>query len=171
MAAEMVLPEGFESAKEQRLRTAMSVSEGIEVIRRVLGSWQGPQILAVTVPFEKSLQVQTPSAEHKDEARPSLPREGPNMEFAAVSEIWKELLATNSIEPSDNFFELGGHSLMGTMVLARIQDRFGVVLSLRALFESPTAQALADTLRAARGGQQRQQSPNLMDEEREVFEL
>jgi acyl transferase domain-containing protein/acyl carrier protein len=171
MAAEMVLPEGFESAKEERLRTAMSVSEGIEVIHRVLAAWHGPQIFTATVPLETLLLVQTPAPEPRVEASPSLPQEGPDTELAAVSEIWKELLATDSIEPSDNFFELGGHSLMGTMVLARIQDRFGVVLSLRTLFESPTAQALADSLRIARAATKARQSPNFADEGREVFEL
>ena len=52
MAAEMVVPEGFEALKEENLRTAMTVAEGIEVIRRVLVSWKGPQILASPVAIE-----------------------------------------------------------------------------------------------------------------------
>jgi acyl carrier protein len=88
-------------------------------------------------------------------------------------QIWQELLAADNIAPTDNFFELGGHSLMGTMVLARIQDRFGVTLTLRTLFDSPTAQGLADALRSARKAAEAtaQMSLATTGEEREEFEF
>jgi acyl carrier protein len=171
MAAEMVLPEGFEALKEENLRAAMTVPEGIEVVRRVLLGWQGPQILASPVAIDAILSTQTVPELATGERERTLPLAA-DTELAAVLEIWKELLAVDDIAPSDNFFELGGHSLMGTMVISRIQDRFGAVLTLRTLFESPTALALAEALRRMR--QTVQAAPVAImvpDESREEFEI
>ena len=171
MAAEMVVPKEFEALKEEHLRTAMTVAEGIEVIRRVLVSWKGPQVLASPVPLEAILSRQTlpEAATEESEGAFSQCRD---TELAAVLEIWKELLAVDILAPSDNFFELGGDSLMGTMVISRIQDRFGVVLTLRTLFESPTAVELAEALRRMRQSAQAVPIPVMVpDEGREEFEI
>jgi acyl carrier protein len=175
MAAEMVLPEGFEQVKEERLRTAMSTAEGIEVIRRTLASWRGPEILTTTVSLDALLvrassepSVSEPSAQESH----CVLNEGNNPELLAVLEIWKDLLANTEIAPTDNFFELGGHSLMGTMVATRIRDRFGVELTLRTLFEAPTPQAVAEIIRALR--QSAVKTPEIVGvlaNEREVFEF
>jgi amino acid adenylation domain-containing protein len=60
--------------------------------------------------------------------------------------IWAEVLGVERVGIEDNFFELGGHSLVGVQVLARVHDRFGVEVPLRALFEAPTVAALAALL-------------------------
>ncbi|MBA2677959.1 MAG: amino acid adenylation domain-containing protein [Ktedonobacteraceae bacterium] len=51
----------------------------------------------------------------------------------------------------ENFFELGGHSLLATQLLARVRDSFGVVLSLRSLFEAPTISVMAQAIEQQRG--------------------
>jgi acyl carrier protein len=38
----------------------------------------------------------------------------------------------------DNFFLLGGSSFLGIQVIARVREKFGVEVPLRALFEAPT---------------------------------
>ena len=53
------------------------------------------------------------------------------------------LLKLERVSVEDNFFMLGGHSLLGTQVIARVRDAFGVKIGLRYLFESPTVAALA----------------------------
>ncbi|GCE02772.1 hypothetical protein KDAU_01010 [Dictyobacter aurantiacus] len=63
-----------------------------------------------------------------------------------VSEIIGELLHIEYVGRDDNFFMLGGHSLLGTQMIARIQALFEVTLTLRTLFESPTARLLADEI-------------------------
>jgi amino acid adenylation domain-containing protein len=48
------------------------------------------------------------------------------------------LLGVARVGRDDNFFNLGGHSLMGAQLIAKVQQRFGVELPLRSLFDRPT---------------------------------
>jgi len=48
------------------------------------------------------------------------------------------LLGVPRVGRNDNFFNLGGHSLLGAQLIAKVQQRFGVELSLRSLFDHPT---------------------------------
>jgi len=53
------------------------------------------------------------------------------------------LLDLDRVSVEDNFFLLGGHSLLGTQLIARIRDTFGVELGLRSLFDLPTISKLS----------------------------
>jgi phthiocerol/phenolphthiocerol synthesis type-I polyketide synthase E len=170
MAADSVVPDGLEFVKEERLRTAMSPAEGIEVIRRVLANWREAQILTSTV--ELALRLARKPVEAAPAESDAMVTQESSDELSAIMEIWKELLGNSEIGPDDNFFELGGHSLMGTMVAARIRDRFGVVLTLRTLFEAPTPQALAEALRASRKSATQTEEPIAVPAmDREEFEI
>jgi acyl carrier protein len=58
------------------------------------------------------------------------------------------LLGLDRVSVEDNFFLLGGHSLLGTQLIARVRDAFGVELTLRALFDAPTIASLATQVEA-----------------------
>lgn len=60
-----------------------------------------------------------------------------------IAGILAQLLGLQEVGVEDNFFTLGGHSLLGTQVIARLRDAFGVDLSLRTIFDAPTVAGLA----------------------------
>lgn len=60
-----------------------------------------------------------------------------------LARILGKLLGMDSVDVDDNFFNLGGHSLLATQLIARIRDAFGVDLSLRTIFDTPTIAQLA----------------------------
>jgi amino acid adenylation domain-containing protein len=57
--------------------------------------------------------------------------------------ILAPLLKLDRVGVNDNFFLLGGHSLLGTQLIARISERFGVDLTLLTLFDHPTVADMA----------------------------
>ncbi|HVS01125.1 MAG TPA: phosphopantetheine-binding protein, partial [Thermoanaerobaculia bacterium] len=61
----------------------------------------------------------------------------------ALAEVWKELLGLEQVGASDSFFELGGYSLLAIQVIARVRQAFGVEISLREVFATPTIAGLA----------------------------
>ena len=60
-----------------------------------------------------------------------------------LAEIIVEVLGRGPVGIDDNFFLLGGHSLLGTQVVLRAGEAFGVDLTLRHLFQAPTVRTLA----------------------------
>jgi acyl carrier protein len=57
--------------------------------------------------------------------------------------ILAPLLKLDRVGVNDNFFLLGGHSLLGTQVIARVSETFGVDLTLLKLFDHPTVSEMA----------------------------
>jgi amino acid adenylation domain-containing protein len=55
-----------------------------------------------------------------------------------LAPIVASLLHVERIGANDNFFFLGGHSLLGTQLLTKISEVFGVDLTLLQLFDHPT---------------------------------
>lgn len=62
---------------------------------------------------------------------------------STVLALVRALLGREQIGVEDDFFLAGGHSLLGTQLVLRIRQRFGVKLTLRDLFESSTPAKLA----------------------------
>ena len=63
-----------------------------------------------------------------------------------MASILAELLHVERVGLDDNFFLLGGHSLLGTQLVLRAKERFGVTLTLRELFTAQTVGKLADEI-------------------------
>ncbi len=60
-----------------------------------------------------------------------------------IAGILAEVLEVRRVGVQDNFFMLGGHSLLGTQVISRVTNAFGVELSLYDLFAAPTVGELS----------------------------
>ncbi|AFZ23808.1 amino acid adenylation enzyme/thioester reductase family protein [Cylindrospermum stagnale PCC 7417] len=63
--------------------------------------------------------------------------------------VWAQILGIQQVGINDNFFELGGHSLLATQVISQVRKAFGVELTLRYLFKSPTVAGLAKDIEMA----------------------
>lgn len=61
----------------------------------------------------------------------------------ATASVVAELLGVDEVAIDQNFFLLGGHSMLGAQLIVRLEDRFGVELSLRRLFDHPTVAEIA----------------------------
>jgi amino acid adenylation domain-containing protein len=99
----------------------------------------------------RALSRIAPAAEARPAAEPpSTPAE------VAVAQIWSALLGVEGIGAQDDFFALGGHSLLAARLTAQVQDRLGVELPLRVVFQEPTVARLAGWIESAR----RQEAPS-----------
>lgn len=74
-------------------------------------------------------------------AAPVPPRTDEEREIAA---IWQEVLRLEEVGVTQDFFELGGHSLLLVQVAARLREAFDVEISMRALFNARTVEAMLD---------------------------
>jgi acyl carrier protein len=72
--------------------------------------------------------------------RPSTPTE------RGLARIVADLLRTESVGADDHFFLMGGHSLLGTQLVLRAREAFGIDLTLRHLFDAPTVAELASVV-------------------------
>ncbi|MGC4746973.1 amino acid adenylation domain-containing protein [Micromonospora sp. DT201] len=76
-------------------------------------------------------------------------REAATFAEAVLCQLYAEVLGLSRVSPEDSFFALGGHSLLATRLVSRLRSVFGVEIAVRAVFESPTPEALATVLESA----------------------
>lgn len=63
-----------------------------------------------------------------------------------IQQTWAEVLGLAAVGPDDDFFDLGGSSLVVAATMARLNERLGLDLPLRALFEAPTPAEMAELI-------------------------
>lgn len=72
--------------------------------------------------------------------------EGDELERRLLT-IWEREMGVKGIGLRDDFFEMGGYSLMAVRIFSRIEEEFGVRLSLATLYRRTTVATMAAELR------------------------
>ena len=115
---------------------------------------RGRRIPLPTYPYQRRRHwIDAPGAATEvAEPEPAAPAAQPVDETVArISRIWTELLGADAARPSVNFLELGGTSLTAIQLLTRLRRDFGVRLPLRAVFDNPSIEGIAELVRAKVG--------------------
>jgi amino acid adenylation domain-containing protein len=75
-------------------------------------------------------------------------RSGPrNSIELRLLKIWESVLGRKPLDVGDTFFDQGGHSLLAAQLIHRMEQAFGVRLSMATIFKAPTVEKMAELLR------------------------
>jgi len=93
-----------------------------------------------------------------------LPEDAPRSEKEALlARAWEDVLRLDEgeVRPEDDFFDLGGHSLAAAQLSSRVEQGFGVHVSMPLFMEDPTLAGLCDRLETLqRDGKDVQSQPS-----------
>ena len=144
---------------EKSLVAYLVLSNGSTVTAKRLREHVSQYLPAYMVPASFVRVSALPVTENGKVDRSALPEPGAtncllDEEFIAprtlveqrLAAMLSQLLNVKTLGVNDNFFFLGGHSLLGTQLLTRISQSFGVELSLLSLFEHPTLAAMSEEI-------------------------
>ena len=67
-----------------------------------------------------------------------------------LCQLFAEVLGLERVGVDDSFFDLGGHSLLATRLLTRVRTAFGVDVSLKDFFKTPSPVTLAEHVKLAK---------------------
>ena len=90
-------------------------------------------------PNGKVDQRALPAPPSPNTARTTAPRTEQERTVAAV---WQEVLGLAEMGVNDDFFALGGHSLLAMELIHHLQERLGLAVRVKLLFEQPTIAGL-----------------------------
>jgi acyl-coenzyme A synthetase/AMP-(fatty) acid ligase/acyl carrier protein len=60
-----------------------------------------------------------------------------------LCELFAQVLGVEQVGVDDSFFDLGGHSLLSAVLVARLEEQFGITISLRDFLADPTVSGVA----------------------------
>jgi amino acid adenylation domain-containing protein len=143
------------SSSERRLVAYLVATDGERPHSDELARFLGGSLPDYMVPSSFVWLHQLPLTEHGKIDRDALPappdiagdapagsRQLRRVE-AATAFVVAELLDIEEIGMDQNFFLLGGHSMLGAQLIVRLNDMFGVEISLKYLFDHPTLAEIA----------------------------
>ncbi len=123
-----------------------------DYLKQTLPEYMIPAVFVVldALPLTSNGKVDRRALPATDMTRPELEETfvAPRTPFEEiVAEIWTEVLKLDLIGIHDNFFDLGGHSLLASKLLYEIEKVLDIRLPMITIFQSPTIEGLADSIR------------------------
>lgn len=143
--------DGFPAGLEQRIRAAFADNLPSAVRPRLI-------VPVSALPLLSSGKTDRKELARRAEAIPTLSDAAPadtDELLARVAAVFAEVLNLPWVGPRANFFGLGGDSITAARVVAKVRQRFGAALSLRAFLGGPTATDVASAIRGGVIGNQR----------------
>jgi phthiocerol/phenolphthiocerol synthesis type-I polyketide synthase E len=140
------------------LTNGVTEEQGVATTLRLLCEQVEPHVAVVPTeewtddqvpPPPVAVAQPTPVVEVRPEPPPTAER--PVDLVDAIRTMWAETLGLPGITADSDFFAVGGDSLTAIQLMSRLQDRFGVELSLSEFFDAPTASDLATSIGAKLG--------------------
>jgi acyl transferase domain-containing protein len=182
MALTTAVPRQLEQIRQDSLKYGLTSAEGCEIFERVLTLGVTEPEVAICTKGLTFLEARSPSRSFSQApgSPPPTPTAGsssrhprPDLKNAYVAprdslemtlvKMWEELLGIAPVGIGDNFFELGGHSLLAIQLIAQVKGLLQKELTLRAIFDAPSVEALAQQLRAPKPGADLERMRNLLD--------
>ena len=128
------------------VNASVSVAELREHLRGLLPEYMLPAVFVKLEEFALNA-----SGKVNRKALPEPPGAAVESEYEAprtpveqkLCDIWAEVLPVERVGINESFFDLGGHSLLATQVISRVHVEFGVEVSMRDFFTTPTVAGLA----------------------------
>ena len=152
--ASVIVGIGHYSA-ERRIVGYIVAADGERPTADKLASYLSATLPEYMVPSSFVWLDQLPLTEHGKIDRDALPapadaaenghagsRPETDVEVATTSVV-AELLDIEEVGMDQNFFLLGGHSMLGAQLIVRLNEMFGVEISLKWLFDHPTPAEIA----------------------------
>lgn len=100
-----------------------------------------------TLPIEGEVETALTRQPEEGYDQPSTPTE------QVVAHIFGEVLSLPAVGAEDSFFERGGNSLQAMRAVGRINDEFGIRLSVRTLYGNATVRAVSAAVDQKVGGE------------------
>ena len=148
-----------EELTREKLDGGMRPSEGKAAFKRLMGVKEIAQVIVSSEHYPTMIREARryylntlgvdEGGEHEAHGRPEWlpPYVAPRNETEeAVVGIWQEVLGINQIGIEDEFSTLGGDSLIALRLISQLRDRLGREVKVRAIYDYPTVQSLAEWL-------------------------
>lgn len=143
----------------------MAASAAQDVFGRIVNGWTAPQVIvsvrdcaslvrqsaATALSQVVGVTAKTGDAKRQPSRGKANQTAGATIEDT-VTVVWQEILGVEHVGLHNDFFTLGGESLAALQILNRVQDMYGVEVSLKHFFASPTVAGLSTQIRREQEG-------------------